>query len=84
MHALIHSENTTFGNTSLPSHLQNNRILSLEHAATYFSDMFCAVPLADKSKSQLIASARKESSNTEQQFKSLLHQVVSLPQFQLG
>jgi hypothetical protein len=84
MHALIHSENTTFGNTSLPAHLQNNRILSLEHAATYFSDMFCAVPLADKSKSQLIASAQKESSNTEQQFKSLLHQVVSLPQFQLG
>ncbi|MEE2844679.1 MAG: DUF1800 domain-containing protein [Planctomycetota bacterium] len=84
MHALIHSETTTFGNTSLQSHLQNNRIHSLAHAATYFSDMFCAVPLADNSKSQLIASAQKETNNTEQQFKSLLHQVVSLPQFQLG
>ena len=84
MHALIHSETTTFGNTSLQAHLQNNRIHSLAHAATYFSDMFCAVPLADNSKSQLIASAEKETNNTEQQFKSLLHQVVSLPQFQLG
>ena len=84
MHALIHSENTTFGNTSLQKHLQSNLIHSLAHAVTYFSDMFCAVPLTDNSKSQLIASAQKESSNIDQQFKSLLHQVVSLPQFQLG
>ena len=84
MHALIHSETTTFGNTSLQAHLQHNRIHSLAHAATYFSDMFCAVPLADNSKSQLVASSQQETNNTEQQFKSLLRQVVSLPQFQLG
>jgi hypothetical protein len=84
MHELIHSENTTFDNKSLQAHLQNNRIHSLAQAATYFSDLFCAVPLADNTKDQLIASAQKETGHTDQQFKSLLHQIVSLPQFQLG
>ena len=84
MHELIHSENTTFDNKSLQAHLQNNHIHSLAQAATYFSDLFCAVPLADNTKDQLIASAQKETGHTDQQFKSLLHQIVSLPQFQLG
>ena len=84
MHEIIHSENTTYGNKSLHAHLQNNRIHSLAHAATYFSDLFCAMPLSNHTKAQLVTSAQKETNNTDQQFKSLLHQVVSLPQFQLG
>ena len=84
MHELIHSENTTFGDKSLQAHLQHNRVHSLAPAATYFSELFSAVPLGDNTKSQLIASAQKETNDKEQQFKSLLHQIASLPQFQLG
>ena len=82
VHALLTSDNTKFDGGDLSTMLARQNIQTTEQAFNLFEKLLFAVPLGANVKQQILAT--HQSGGLNQQFINILHQMATLPQFQLS
>lgn len=82
LHRIIFDEKTQFKGLTLSNYLAQQSAPTQSEALELFADVLLAVPLTPEKKQLLLAS--KTPGNTEIQRRSLLHAMVTLPEYQLG
>lgn len=82
VHALLTSNNTSFDEGDLSTMLAKQNVRTTEQAFQLFERLLFAVPLGANVKQQILATGPTDGLN--QQFINILHQMATLPQFQLN
>ena len=82
VHAMVTSESTTFNGDDLQTMLAKSKLQTPQQIIDRIEQTLFAVPIGDDVKQQILTS--QNGLDTVQQFTNILHQLATLPQFQLN
>ena len=82
VHAMVTSESTTFNGDDLQTMLAKSKLQTPQQIIDRIEQTLFAVPIGDDVKQQILTS--QNGLDTAQQFTNILHQLATLPQFQLN
>ena len=82
IHSLLTTPNTTFGGEDLSGLLASRDVHTMQQAFDHFEQLLFAVPLGSRVKQQILSA--HQAAPSDESFLNLLHQLATLPQFQLS